>query len=161
MRSFTPTPFLAPTHSDPDLAPLRSESALYRSQQPSSPSIGSATTLRTGQPRLTSTALAPERPSQLSTDDIQSPYIHRANGLLQIAVSTPLRTDNPVIAQFRVRSAVDTALEIYHQARFAARIAASLPRIRELGDEEHVFGDYPLPGRLTRSQRVRSPVSNN
>src|ERR1700761_2402554 len=93
--------------------------ARYRSEQPSSPSSQSATTLRTGQPRLTSTALAPERPSQFSADDIQSPYIHRANGLLQIAVSTPLRTDNPLIAQFRVRSAVDTALEIRRRLSFA------------------------------------------
>jgi hypothetical protein len=47
MLSFTPTPLLAPTDSDPDLPPLRSESARYRSQQPSSPSIRSPTTLLT------------------------------------------------------------------------------------------------------------------
>ena len=31
------------------------------------------------------------QPQQLPANSIQSPYIHRANGLLQIAVSTPLR----------------------------------------------------------------------
>ena len=33
----------------------------------------------------------PIQPQQLPANSIQSPYIHRANGLLQIAVSTPLR----------------------------------------------------------------------
>jgi hypothetical protein len=34
----------------------------------------------------------PSQPHQLPANTIQSPYIHRANGLLQIAVSTLLRT---------------------------------------------------------------------
>jgi hypothetical protein len=33
----------------------------------------------------------PSQPQQLPANSIPSPYIHRANGLLQIAVSTPLR----------------------------------------------------------------------
>jgi len=57
------------------------------------------------------------RPPQLPASGIQSPYIHRASGLLQIAVSTPLRTDYPVLAQFRARSAIDTALVIMHALR--------------------------------------------
>ena len=63
---------------------------------------------------------------------IQSPYVHRASGLLQIAVSTPLRTNsigNRELLRaercrygtrdlyFCVRSAVDTALEIWHSLR--------------------------------------------
>ena len=38
--------------------------------------------------------LVPGWPSQLSAGGIQSPYIHRASGLLQIAVSTLLRTSS-------------------------------------------------------------------
>jgi hypothetical protein len=45
-----------------------------------------------GQPWLSSVALVPGWPSHLYGSSIQSPYIHRASGLLQIAVSTPLRT---------------------------------------------------------------------
>jgi len=59
----------------------------------------------------------PGWPSQLSASGIQSPYIHRANGLLQIAVSTPLRANNLDTANFCQRSAVDTALEISRQLR--------------------------------------------
>jgi hypothetical protein len=36
----------------------------------------------------------PGWPSQLSAGGIQSPYIHRASGLAQIAVSTLLRTES-------------------------------------------------------------------
>jgi hypothetical protein len=39
-----------------------------------------------------SSDFVPSQPHQLHANSIQSPYIHRANGLLQIAVSTPLRT---------------------------------------------------------------------
>src|SRR5712664_3082614 len=39
-----------------------------------------------------SSDFVPSQPHQLPANSIQSPYIHRANGLLQIAVSTPLRT---------------------------------------------------------------------
>jgi hypothetical protein len=38
-----------------------------------------------------SSSFVPIQPHQLPANSIQSPYIHRANGLLQIAVSTPLR----------------------------------------------------------------------
>jgi hypothetical protein len=47
-----------------------------------------------GQTSLLATARTPRRPSQLAPGGIQSPYIHRANGLLQIAVSTLLRAGN-------------------------------------------------------------------
>src|SRR6266478_1798056 len=39
-----------------------------------------------------SSDFVPSQPHQLPANTIQSPYIHRANGLLQIAVSTLLRT---------------------------------------------------------------------
>jgi hypothetical protein len=39
-----------------------------------------------------SSDFVPSQPHQLPANSIQSPYIHRANGLLQIAVSTLLRT---------------------------------------------------------------------
>ena len=44
-----------------------------------------------GQPGLTVHPLVPGWPSQLSAGGIQSPYVHRASGLAQIAVSTMLR----------------------------------------------------------------------
>src|SRR6266851_607494 len=47
---------------------------------------------RTSLLRLPSSDFVPIQPHQLPANSIQSPYIHRANGLLQIAVSTPLRT---------------------------------------------------------------------
>jgi hypothetical protein len=68
----------------------------------------------------------PGWPSQLSASGIQSPYIHRANGLLQIAVSTPLRANNLDTANFCQRSAVDTALEIYHLSRTVNRFRGLL-----------------------------------
>ena len=39
-----------------------------------------------------SSDFVPSQPHQFPANSNQSPYIHRANGLLQIAVSTPLRT---------------------------------------------------------------------
>jgi hypothetical protein len=42
-----------------------------------------------------SSDFVPSQPHQLPANSIQSPYIHRANGLLQIAVSTMLRTSTP------------------------------------------------------------------
>jgi hypothetical protein len=62
------------------------------------------------------------RQSRLPAGAIQSPYIHRASGLLQIAVSTPLPTDYPVLAHFRARSAVDTALVIMESDRLDALV---------------------------------------
>jgi hypothetical protein len=44
------------------------------------------------------------------------------SGLLQIAVSTPLPTDYPVLAHFRARSAVDTALVIMESDRLDALV---------------------------------------
>ena len=44
-----------------------------------------------GQPWLTAHHPVPGSPPQLPAGGIQSPYVHRASGLLQIAVSTPLR----------------------------------------------------------------------
>jgi hypothetical protein len=41
-----------------------------------------------------SSDFVPSQPHQLPANTIQSPYIHRANGLLQIAVSTLLRTSS-------------------------------------------------------------------
>ena len=53
-------------------------------------------------------------PCRLPAKSIQSPYIHRASGLAQIAVSTLLRLDAQTNGNPFTRSAVDTALEIYH-----------------------------------------------
>jgi len=43
---------------------------------------------------------------------LRQPEILAVPFFQQIAVSTPLPTDYPVLAHFRARSAVDTALEI-------------------------------------------------
>src|SRR5208337_5331982 len=51
----------------------------------------------------------PRRPPQLPASNIQSPYIHRPSGLLQIAVSTPLPNDYPCS-----HSSVHGALSIRH-----------------------------------------------
>jgi hypothetical protein len=106
-------------HGDyPTRAALYLESAPGRSTQPSSLTIGSQLNRIPRQPWLTSASLLPARPSRLSAKAIQYPYIHRANGLLQIAVSTLLR-----IRQQRrplnlcLRSTVDTALEILRSLR--------------------------------------------
>jgi hypothetical protein len=61
--------------------------------------------------------------TQFRAASIQFPYIHSASGLLPIAVSTALRTSNLHIGNFRVRSAVDTALEIYQQLTAATPAA--------------------------------------
>jgi hypothetical protein len=62
-----------------------------------------------------SSDFVPSQPHQLLANSIQSPYIHRANGLLQIAVSTLLRTAASDQEKSCSRSTVDTALEIYRQ----------------------------------------------
>ena len=55
-------------------------------------------------------------PHRLPAEPIQSPYIHRASGLAQIAVPTPLRPRLPRLPNtLCMRSAVDTALEICRQ----------------------------------------------
>jgi hypothetical protein len=50
------------------------------------------------------------QPCWFSAGSIQSPYIHRANGLLQIAVSKPFRLNVQANGILLTRSAVDTAL---------------------------------------------------
>jgi hypothetical protein len=54
-------------------------------------SIGFETESPTKTTMATSASPVPGRPCRLSARAIQSPYIHRANGLLQIALSTLLR----------------------------------------------------------------------
>jgi hypothetical protein len=57
-------------------------------------------------------------PHRLPAEPIQSPYIHRASGLAQIAVPTPLRPRLPRLPNtLCIRSAVDTALEIWLELR--------------------------------------------
>ena len=50
--------------------------------------------------------LVPHQPCRLSAGAIQSPYIHRANGLLQIAVSTLLRTSSVGKTEIPARGAL-------------------------------------------------------
>ena len=87
MRSARPPRLLASTASDPSLhcAPNRLRISLdTRADLTSNPQPHPGT----GPSQPASTGSVANPPSPLSAGGIQSPYIHRASGLLQIAVST-------------------------------------------------------------------------
>jgi hypothetical protein len=91
----------------------------------------------------------PSQPHQLPANTIQSPYIHRANGLLQIAVSTLLRTDSigPREGLFaehcrygtRDFSPTDTA---YAQESGRSPFVSSHPRARHFRRGRFTVGHY-------------------
>ncbi len=57
----------------------------------------------------------PSQPPRPTANSFQSPYSYRASGLLQIAVSAPLRINSIGAREVPPRSTADTALEISHQ----------------------------------------------
>ena len=95
MRTCLPTRFLASTASNHALAPLCFESATHSFtitiQPPRQICSSSATPARPG---LTGHPCVHGWPSQFPAGGIQSPYVHRASGLAQIAVSTMLRASS-------------------------------------------------------------------
>ena len=110
-------PILVPHGPQPALAALCCESPPHSLRKPSSRFHRFTTATRTAHLAHSGRSGA-QSTASLSADSIQSPYIHRASGLLQIAVSTPLRTNSVEARRIsRMRSTADTALEIYRQLR--------------------------------------------
>jgi hypothetical protein len=94
MRPCLPTRYFASTASNSALAPLCSESATHSSRPPPTSPSALQQHREPPQPRLAGHPHVPGRPSRLPTGDIQSPYVYRASGLAQIAVSTMLHTNS-------------------------------------------------------------------
>jgi hypothetical protein len=88
MPAYMPTRLIATTDSAPHTLEVCCGHPMHTASTPPD------------EPTLVTGVRFPARSAhRLPANSIQSPCIHRANGLLQIAVSTPLRTRNRALPQ--------------------------------------------------------------
>ena len=94
MQPCLPTRYFASAASNSALAPLCFKSATQQFATTVQPPRQFNSGRPTSSARLAGHPHVLGRPSRFPAGDIQSPYVHRASGLAQIAVSTMLRSNS-------------------------------------------------------------------